>query len=116
MSSTTFDYEAALGFVISIRPRLAVEDADAAARRLLDLVNPDPLAAALAAGDLVKVALLSPEVMDAVRADKKILAIKELRTITGGHLKECKEAVEAQDVAQHFPPRDVHPYGYDRAF
>lgn len=103
MSTPAFEFEAALAFVISLRPRMAVEDADAAARRLLTLVKPDPLQLALAAGDLTQVALLSPVVMDAIRSDKKILAIKELRTITGCHLKEAKEAVEVPEVEAHYP-------------
>lgn len=113
MSSKVPTYEQAVAFVISLRPRMAVEDADAAARRLLSLVSPDPLAAALASGDLVQVALHSPAVMDFIRADKKIQAVKELRIISGTGLREAKEAVEVREVAEHYPTTSqYHPDSY----
>ena len=46
----------------------------------------------------VQAALNSVVVMDYVRDDKKIHAIKELRTLTSCGLKEAKDAVEATEV------------------
>lgn len=43
---------------------------------------------------LVERALASPTTMDFVRLNKKVLAIKELRTITGCGLAEAKDAIE----------------------
>jgi hypothetical protein len=44
---------------------------------------------------LADIAAATPAVREAILADKKILAIKELRQLTTGGLRECKEAVEA---------------------
>ena len=49
---------------------------------------------------LVRRALDSTKVMDAVRDNKKINAIKELRSITSAGLKDAKEAVEDYRVAR----------------
>ena len=113
MSDVT--YEAAMAYVISLRPRLAVEDADAAARRLLELVNPDPLKAAIESQDFTKVALLSPAVMDCIRADEKIRGIKEVRAMTGWGLKEAKDAVETPEVEAHYPTLSPYRNGGWRA-
>jgi hypothetical protein len=53
----------------------------------------------------VQAALYSNEVMGFVRDDKKIHAIKELRTLTSCGLKEAKEAVEDRRVGVFAPPR-----------
>lgn len=122
---SAIDYETALGFVISLRPRMAVEDADAAARRLMTIG--DPVLGALDSKDFGSVALMSPLVMDAVRADKKILAVKELRGLImrhhgphapngGSWLREAKEAVEERRVAVNFPPRSSSHPDHMRSF
>jgi ribosomal protein L7/L12 len=51
----------------------------------------------------VTAALSTPSVMEWVRSDKKIHAIKELRAATGCGLKEAKEAVEDERVQMHNP-------------
>lgn len=43
---------------------------------------------------LVNIAMDSPVVMASMRDTKKIAAIRELRGLTGGGLKACKDAVE----------------------
>lgn len=103
----TFNYETALGFVISLRPRMAVTDADEAARRLLDAVNPNQLMDAIKERDWPSVALLSDSVMHELRAGRKIHAIKGLRQIMLEHygsdvasLKDAKDAVESRAVTE----------------
>lgn len=47
---------------------------------------------------LVETCLASSTILDALKESKKILAIKELRTLTGASLKPCKDAVEDHRV------------------
>ena len=48
--------------------------------------------------DLVETALASPAIIDLVANSKRIEAIKELRIVTGCHLREAKDAIDDERV------------------
>lgn len=82
-----------------------------AADAVVEALNPTEVKTYDTHDDIVKAALASNEVMGFVADNKKIYAIKELRSITGRSLKETKDAVEDWRVWQH-APAVPDPYAY----
>jgi ribosomal protein L7/L12 len=87
-------YEDAITFVMGIRPRLAVADADRHARQLLAMWERSKVTLPDGKVDWARVVLADEEVMSFLRAGKKIQAIKEVRCAHNLTLKEAKDAVE----------------------
>ena len=65
-----------------------------AADAVVAALNPTEVKTYNTHDERVQAALLSREVMGFVADNKKIHAIKELRSITGSGLKEAKDAIE----------------------
>lgn len=56
--------------------------------------------------DLVNACFASVTIMDYIKADQKIKAIKELRALSGSGLREAKDACEDYRLASYYPPRN----------
>lgn len=67
-------------------------------------LNPDTLRYEYTHEALVRKALATPAVVVAMNRSQKIVAIKELRAVTGCGLKQAKDAVEDNRVMQHYTP------------